>query len=141
MRAARSAHTAAMDRIVNLRMNWAALSRGRQMLWLVGIAAVAQAISERLPVPAPAGVIGLVTLFVLLQTRLLKPSAVDEAAGLLVRHLAFFFVPIAIGLMGLGETVATAAVPVFLVLLLSAVLGIVSSALVTTLLSRRRAQP
>ena len=141
MRVERSAHTAAMDRIVNLRMNCGALSCGRQLLWLVGIAAVAQAASERLPIPAPAGVIGMVALFVLLQTRLLKPSAVDQAAGLLVRHLAFFFVPIAVGLMGLRETVATAAVSVFLVLLLSAVLGIVSSALVTTFLSRRRAQP
>ncbi|HEY9532542.1 MAG TPA: CidA/LrgA family protein [Burkholderiales bacterium] len=112
-----------------------------QLLWLVGIAAVAQAISERLPVPVPGGVIGLVALFALLRTGFLKPSAVDQAAGLLVRHLAFFFVPIAIGLMGLGETLATAAVPVFLVLLLSAVLGIVSAALATTLLSKRRAQP
>lgn len=130
-----------MNRIVNLRMNWAAVSYGRQLLWLVGIAAAAQALSEHARVPAPAGVIGMVGLFVLLQTGLLKPSAVDQAAGLLVRHLAFFFVPIAVGLMGLREMVASAAMRVVVVLLLSAALGIVTSALVTALLSGRPAQP
>ncbi len=112
-----------------------------QLLWLVGIAAGAQAISGRAPIPVPAGVLGMIGLFALLQSGWLKPGTVDLAAGFLVRHLAFFFVPIAIGMMGLAETVGAAALRVFVVLLVSAALGIVSSALVTAFLSRRAAQP
>jgi holin-like protein len=112
-----------------------------QLAWLVAIAAAARAISAWLPFQVPSGVIGMVALFVLLQSRLLKPCAVERAAAFLVRHLAFFFVPIAIGLMALADTLMPSAHRLLAVLAASAALGIVVSAYVTALLSRRRAQP
>jgi holin-like protein len=66
-------------------------------LWL--ILQAGQWINAYLPVPVPGNVVGMVLLFVLLSAGLVKQSWLDTGAGVLTRHLAFFFVPIAVGLM------------------------------------------
>ena len=66
-------------------------------LWLVLQAG--QRITAHLPIPLPGNVVGMVLLFTLLSTGLVKESWLTTGAGLLTRHLAFFFVPIAVGLM------------------------------------------
>lgn len=53
--------------------------------------------------PVPANVLGIVLLFTLLCTGVIKEKHVSEAAGFLLKHLVFFFVPIAVGLMLWGE--------------------------------------
>jgi len=53
-------------------------------------------------VPIPATVLGVMALFLLLLSGIVKPHHVQDAADLLLRHLVFFFVPIAVGLMEWG---------------------------------------
>jgi len=52
--------------------------------------------------PVPATVLGVVVLFLLLLAGIVKPRHVQDAADLLLKHLVFFFVPIAVGLMEWG---------------------------------------
>jgi holin-like protein len=54
-------------------------------------------------IPLPGNMVGMVILFVLLTTGILRLEWVEAAATLLLRHLAFFFVPIAVGLMSMGD--------------------------------------
>ena len=54
-------------------------------------------------IPIPANVLGIVTIFVLLCLGVIKEKHIAEAAGFLLKHLVFFFVPIAVGLMQWGE--------------------------------------
>ena len=54
-------------------------------------------------IPIPANVLGIVTLFLLLCFGIVKEKHIAEAAGFLLKHLVFFFVPIAVGLMQWGE--------------------------------------
>ena len=53
--------------------------------------------------PIPANVLGIVILFILLASGVIKERHVSEAAGFLLKHLVFFFIPIAVGLMTWGE--------------------------------------
>ncbi|RNC29255.1 MAG: Holin-like protein CidA [Candidatus Dichloromethanomonas elyunquensis] len=49
--------------------------------------------------PVPGNVLGMVLLFILLLTGVIPIAWVEDGADLLLKHLAFFFIPIAVGLM------------------------------------------
>lgn len=53
--------------------------------------------------PVPANVLGIIVLFALLCAGVIKETYVSDAASFLLKHLVFFFVPIAVGLMIWGE--------------------------------------
>ena len=53
-------------------------------------------------IPLPGNVLGIIVLFFLLLTGVVKESHISMAAEFLLRHLVFFFVPIAVGLMQWG---------------------------------------
>lgn len=53
--------------------------------------------------PVPGNVLGIVVLFLLLCSGVIKEEQVGEAAGFLLKHLVFFFASIAVGLMLWGD--------------------------------------
>lgn len=77
-----------------------------RLLWQMGLLAVfawaADWLARALDLPIPGNVLGIVVLFLLLSTGLVKEGWINEAASFLLRHLVFFFVPIAVGLMNWG---------------------------------------
>lgn len=58
---------------------------------------------DSLHLPVPAGVLGIITLFCLLLSGVIKEDYVSLAASMLLQHLVFFFIPIAVGLMNFGR--------------------------------------
>ncbi len=53
--------------------------------------------------PVPGNVVGVLLLFTLLCLGVIRLEHVQEAADFLLRHLVFFFIPIAVGLMNWGQ--------------------------------------
>ncbi|MBX8937535.1 CidA/LrgA family protein [Enterococcus gilvus] len=49
--------------------------------------------------PVPGSIIGILLLFLSFQTKLLKPSALEDTANFLLNHLTILFVPAGVGLM------------------------------------------
>jgi holin-like protein len=70
-------------------------------------------------VPVPATVLGVVLLFLLLLAGVVKLGHVQDAADLLLKHLVFFFVPIAVGLMEWGGVFADHGVVLLAAILVS----------------------
>lgn len=56
----------------------------------------------RFHMPLPGNVLGMLLLFGLLSLGLVREAWIQEGATLLTKHLAFFFIPIAVGLMQWG---------------------------------------
>ena len=102
----------------------------------VGYLAVA-----KLHVPLPGNVAGLLLLFTLLCTRIVPVRLFERSSALLARHLAFFFVPIAVGLMDLGPTVISQGWLLLFVLVASAAVGLCVTGWLAQLLSRLKRQP
>jgi len=75
--------------------------------------------------PVPANVLGIVTLFLLLCTGVVKEQHVDEAAVFILNHLVFLFIPIAVGLMQWGEVFYGYGAVLLGVILISALLPLV----------------
>lgn len=77
--------------------------------------------------PFPGNVLGIVILFFLLWLGIIKVNHIETAANWLLKHLGFFFIPISVGLMTLGNTLIKNGLPVLLVLIVSAFVGLVSA--------------
>ncbi len=52
--------------------------------------------------PIPGTVFGMVLLFLLLLCGIIKLHYIQDAADFLLKHMLFFFIPIAVGLMDWG---------------------------------------
>lgn len=98
-----------------------------QLSILVIIYQVGNLTSKYLHLQIPGNVIGIVLLFLLLWSGLIKVEQIESAVGFLLKHLGFFFIPISVGLMTLGDIIITKGWILLVILLISAFIGIVAA--------------
>ena len=111
---------------------------GVQIVGLWVIFAASNSVVARLELPIPGNIAGFVLLFVLLSTGIVRERWVSGGSTLLTRHLAFFFIPITVGLMGLTDIFAAHGAAIVITLVVSAVLGICVAGLTSQALASRR---
>lgn len=104
-------------------------------LWL--ISAGGSWIAAAFHLPLPGNAIGLTLLFVALCSGAIRPEWLDLGGGLLTKHLAFFFVPVTVGLMGFGAIFARSGFAIVATLLVSAIAGLVAAGHVAQYLEAR----
>jgi holin-like protein len=73
-----------------------------QVALLTGIYLLGNKIAALAHLPIPGNVVGVVLLYVLLNAGLVPLEYVQDAADFLLRHLVFFFIPVAVDLMNWG---------------------------------------
>jgi holin-like protein len=98
-----------------------------QLLILIVIYQIGSRIGRFLQLQIPGNVIGILLLLVLLWTRVIKLEQIDFAATWLLKHLSFFFIPIAVGLMTLGPIFLHKGIIILFVLVTSAFIGLLSA--------------
>lgn len=101
---------------------------GLSLLW--GLSWAGNQLVERLNWMIPGNVVGMLLLFFLLSTKLIREEWIDVSAGFLTKHLAFFFIPIAVGLLAYGDLLRTDGLALLVVLIISLVIGIIVTAVV-----------
>src|SRR5262245_57843406 len=111
---------------------------GVQILMLWAIFALSNSVVARLGLRIPGNIVGLVLLFTLLSAGIVKERWVSGAATLLTRHLAFFFIPITVGLMGLTDVFVASGAAIVITLVVSAVLGICVAGFTSQALAARK---
>ena len=106
------------------------------LLWLVfrlGVYLV-----DALHLALPGNVAGMLIMFALLATGIVKPSFIEAGSGFLLKHFAFFFIPISVGLMSFGPLVRQSGVALLAILVLSALAGVAATGISVERLQRRR---
>ena len=106
------------------------------MLW--GFSVGGTLLQASLHLPVPGNVIGLCALYLGLVSGVIKPRWFELGGGFLTKHLAFFFIPVTVGVMGFGGTFARAGLGIICALGVSTILGIVLAGVTTQGLARRR---
>jgi holin-like protein len=91
-----------------------------------------------LHLPLPGNLVGMLLLFALLRSGLLPQASIEETSSFLTRHLAFFFIPITVGLMAYSRLLVDSGVAVVGTLLSSAAIGICASGFLAQALVHRR---
>lgn len=72
----------------------------------------------------PGNLVGMLILLALLSGRLIRLEWIQEGASILTRHLAFFFIPIAVGLIAFKEVFLQNGLAILGTLIVSATAGI-----------------
>lgn len=88
--------------------------------------------------PIPGNIAGLLFLFLLLVTKVIRVDWIEEASTYLVRHLSFFFISIAVGLMTVGSLLARKGLELGIVILVSVIVGMAASGTLSQLLTSRK---
>ncbi|MEH7309124.1 CidA/LrgA family protein [Neobacillus drentensis] len=98
-----------------------------QIAILIVIYQIGSQITVFFHLQVPGNVIGILLLLILLWTRVIKVEQIDLAATWLLKHLSFFFIPIAVGLMTLGPIFLNKGILILFVLVISAFIGLLSA--------------
>ena len=113
------------------------MKRIREFFIIMMVSFVGEVLKYVIPLPIPAGIYGLLLLFVLLMTKKIKLQQVEKTADFLVEVMPFFFIPAGVGLMTKWPEL-TSMLPAFFVdVLFITVLVMVVSGRVTQYLIRR----
>lgn len=106
------------------------------ILWFLYIAS--EWIVEWLKLPIPGNVLGMILLFGLLLTGVIKLEWIDGASSFLLKHLLFFFIPITVGMMTLGSIFLTNGISLIVILIVSSAIGMVVTGALSQLLAKKK---
>ena len=109
-----------------------------QIVALVAISQAGYAVAAALQLPVPGNLVGMLFLLGLLATGLVRLTWIETSASLLTRHLAFFFIPLTVGLLGFVELFLDNGPAILAVLIVSAGIGISVAGLSSQRLASRK---
>lgn len=105
------------------------------IIWLIYF--ISGYIVDFFHLPVPGSVFGMVLLFLLLCTGIFKVSYIERASTFLNKHLAFFFIPFAVGLMKYGGLIKESGFQLLIMIVGSTVIGLVVTSGMSQMLSRK----
>ena len=111
----------------------------RQFMIILLVSFVGELLKYVIPLPVPASIYGLVILFILLETGILKLDAVKETSVFLIEIMPLMFIPAGVGLMESWGDLNSMLVEVVVIILVSTVLVMGVSGKVTELVLKRSA--
>ena len=71
----------------------------REAIIILGIYLTGDLISKGFNLPIPGNILGMIILLILLCTKVIKISQIENISNFLLDHLAFFFIPAGVQLM------------------------------------------
>ena len=111
----------------------------RQVMIILLVSFWGELLKYVIPLPVPASIYGLVILFILLETGILKLDAVKETSVFLIEIMPLMFIPAGVGLMESWGDLNSMLLEVVVIILVSTVLVMGVSGKVTELVLKRSA--
>ncbi|MCI7226545.1 MAG: CidA/LrgA family protein [Lachnospiraceae bacterium] len=111
----------------------------RQFMIILLVSFWGELLKYVIPLPVPASIYGLVILFILLETGILKLDAVKETSVFLIEIMPLMFIPAGVGLMESWGDLNSMLLEVVVIILVSTVLVMGVSGKVTELVLKRSA--
>ena len=88
----------------------------RQFFIILAVTCVAELMKYLIPLPIPASIYGLVLMFVLLCSGLVKLSQVRQTAEFLIEIMPLMFIPAAVGLVDRWDVMRPLLLPVLVII-------------------------
>lgn len=94
---------------------------------------------DLLNLPIPGSVLGMVLLLIFLLTGVIKLSMIEDVSNFLLKHLSFFFIPAAVGLITCFTILEGKWTALFIISVVSTfIIAVVTGATVQILMKRRQ---
>lgn len=110
----------------------------RQFLILLAVTLLGEIFRALIPLAIPAGIYGLVLLFVCLCLRIVKLEQIEGAADFLIEIMPLFFIPAGVGLMTRWVQLRSLLLPVLAAIFGITVLVMIVTGLVTQCMIRQK---
>lgn len=94
----------------------------KQLLIILTISFVGEALKYFLPLPIPASIYGMVLLFILLLTGVVKLDDVQDVGKFLIEIMPVMFIPAGVGLMASWGVLKPMLIPVVIIIVISLIL-------------------
>lgn len=107
-----------------------------QLAIIFGVSFAGELLNAILPLPVPASVYGLVIMFLLLCTKIVKLEQVENAAEFLMSIMPLFFIEPTVGIMNSYGLVKGKIIPLFIACFLSFVVVMVVTGLISQAIIR-----
>ncbi len=91
----------------------------KQFLIILAISLLGEVLKELLPLPIPASIYGMVFLFILLLTGVIKLDQVKDAGKFLIEIMPVMFIPAGVGLMSSWNVLKPVLVPVSIITIIT----------------------
>lgn len=98
---------------------------------ILAISFIGEILNAVLPLPIPAGIYGIVLLFILLETKVIKLEAVRETGNLLIDIMPVMLVPPAVELMDYWGIVKPQVLKYVIATVISTIIVMIVSGLIT----------
>lgn len=109
----------------------------REALIILGIYLLGELLSSALHLPIPGNILGMIILFVLLCTKIIKVDDISNVTSFLLDHLSFFFIPAGVGLMTSMEIIKSTWWQLLIVCISTTVIIIGSTGVIVQAVSKR----
>ena len=109
----------------------------RQIVILLAFSFVGEALSLLIPLPIPGSIYGIVLLFLALETKLVRLSAIKDVSDFLISFMPVMFIPAATGLMASWDILRANAVAYVVIMAVTTVVVMGVSGSVTQWIIRR----
>ena len=76
-----------------------------QLAVIFAICVTGEILHRIVGIPLPGNIIGMVLLFILLCTKVVKPEQISGVSSFFLNHLALFFLPPSIAIMAVGDEI------------------------------------
>ena len=89
---------------------------------ILGVSFIGEILNQTIPLPIPASIYGLILMFVLLETRLVRFETIEASGVFLKNSLVVTLIPSAVGVMAAWDVLGPILLPAILILVLTNVL-------------------
>lgn len=110
----------------------------KQIAIIIGCLAFGECIVYFSTLPLPSSIIGLILLWSLLQTKLVKIEDMKDVAQFLLKNMGIFFVPPCVAMLNYFNIIKTSFVQLIVIILVSTLLVILATAFTHQLLRKNK---
>lgn len=105
---------------------------------LLGITFAGELLSRITPLPIPSSIYGLLLLFILLMTKVLKLEQIKETGYFLIVIMPLMFIPAAVGLVGTWSSIQYIFIQVIVITVISTIVIMVATGHMTQWLVKKK---
>ena len=109
----------------------------KQFLIILAISLVGEVLKALLPFPIPASIYGMVLMFILLLTGIIKLDQVRDAGKFLIEIMPVMFIPAGVGLMASWNVLQPVLIPVSVITVITIFTVMGATGLVSQFIIRR----
>lgn len=110
----------------------------QQAVIIAGITFAAEIIKYFVPLPVPASIYGLILLFSLLKSGLLKLEQIENVGGLLLELMPLFLIPASVSFLTVLDTIRGMLLPVLVMGFVGTTAVMIATGLVSQWMIRRK---